>query len=47
MGETGEPAGADQIHVLTAQAFIKRAAGPCGVAFQPEREGVLRNNVYR
>lgn len=47
MGETGRQTGADQICVLTAQAFIKRAAGPRGVAFQPEREGVLWNNVYR
>lgn len=47
MGGTGKQTGANQICVLTAQAFIKGAAGPCGVALQPEREGVLWNNVYR
>lgn len=46
-GEIRKQIAANQMCVLTAQAFIKRAAGPGGIAFQPQREGVLWNHVYR
>lgn len=45
--ERGDQIVSNHIFILTAQTFIKRAAGPRGFAFQPERKGVFWNHVYR